>query len=215
MARIIRSSENSNDSVSDFEHVVLEVIGSDHPDGKDYLDPAAILAQGREEAERKVREAYEEGLKRGTEAGKKKFDASVAQAEQLLNNASEALKTARTEFVNALEPQLVHLATAIASQILRREAELAPDLLQSTTRSALEHILDQERVTLHVNPIDLDVLRQQRVELLHEFDGISQLEILADESISPGGCIATSEKLHADAQIETQIEKILDRMTER
>ena len=42
--------------------------------------PETILAAARREAELKVREAYAEGMRKGFEAGKAQFDASVAQA---------------------------------------------------------------------------------------------------------------------------------------
>lgn len=214
MSRIIRSSDMQNDGVAAYEHDALEPIVPEHPGGKDYVDPAAILAEAREKAEQKVREAYEEGMHRGTEAGREKFNASVAEAEKLLNNAAEALKDARIGFLDSLEPQIVELAIAIAAQILKREAEESPDLLRSTARAALERILDEEQVTLRVNPVDLDALREHRIELLHQFDGISRLDIVGDESIESGGCIATSETLHVDAQIQTQLEKILERLAE-
>ena len=203
-----------NDGIVAYEHGTLESIAPEHLGGKAYIDPAAILAEAREKAEQKVREAYEEGMHRGTEAGKDKFNASVAEAEKLLNSAAEALRDARTSFLDSLEPQIVKLAIGIAAQILKREAQEAPDLLRSTTRAALERILDEEQVTLRVNPVDLEVLREHRIELLHQFDGISRLEIVGDESIEPGGCIATSENLHVDAQIQTQLEKIMEQLAE-
>ncbi len=212
MSRIIKPSEVREGSVNSYERDALEAIVPEHFEGKDYVDPAVILAEAREEAERKVREAFEEGIRRGMKSGQEKFNASVGEAEQVLNTAADALKAARNEFLEGLEPRLVQLATAIAEHILKREAELSHDLVKSTTRAALEHIIDQERVVLRVNPADLDVIRKHRITLLDEFDGIKQLDVVADESIESGGCVATSEQLHVDAQIETQIQKILEKL---
>lgn len=183
-------------------------------DSARYVDPASILAEARTEAEEKVRAAFAEGLARGHKAGLEKFEDSVGEAEQVLKAAGEELKAARQAYLDDMEPRLAQLASAIAAKILGREAELGEDLVKNCARTALEFVVDQERVTLRVNPGDLNAIREHKVKLLDEFDGLGRLEIVADESVEPGGCIAVSDRLHVDAQWETQIKQILDRIAE-
>lgn len=209
MARIIKWQESNGNEISSYEHSTLETTEAD---SSRYIDPASILADARAEAEEKVREAFAEGLERGRKAGLKKFEDSVGEAEQVLKVAGEELKAARQSYLDDLEPRLAELASAIAAKILGREAEIGQDLVKSCARSALESIVDLERVTLKVNPGDLDAIRNHKVKLLDEFDGLGQLEIVADESIDPGGCVAVSDRLHVDAQWEMQIQQILEQL---
>ena len=211
MARIIKSHESNGNTISPYERSILETTETA---SARYVDPASILADARAEAEEKVREAFAEGLERGHKAGLKKFEDSVGEAGQVLKIAGEELKAARQAYLDDMEPRLAQLASAIAAKILGREAELGEDLVKNCARTALEFVVDLERVTLKVNPGDLDAIREHKVKLLDEFDGLGRLEIVADESIEPGGCIAVSDRLHVDAQWETQIKQILDRLAE-
>lgn len=211
MARIIKPHETNGTTISSYERSILETgkTGSTR-----YVDPASILADARSEAEEKVRQAFAEGLERGHQAGLKKFEDSVGEAEQVLKAAGEELKAARKAYLDDMEPRLAQLASAIAAKILGREAELGEDLVKNCARTALESVVDLERVTLKVNPGDLEAIRGHKVKLLDEFDGLGRLEIVADESIEPGGCVAVSDRLHVDAQWEAQIKLILEQLSE-
>lgn len=210
MSKIIKSFEVRQDSVALYERSALEAIHSAQAGHGDYVDPATILAEAREEAEQKVKEAYEEGMKRGFEAGEKKFRESVGESEQMLRDAAGALKKARDEFIESLEPQLAQLALRIAERILRRETQLSPNVVKESAKAALEQVMGQENVVLRVNPDDLKVIREHRVAILEEFDGISHFDVVPDESVGPGGCIAETEHLQVDARLEAQLEKIFD-----
>ncbi len=178
------------------------------------VDPAAVLAEARAEAVRVVQEAYAEGYRRGVEAGQAEFAESVGQAAQALISAGQALVQARETFLGALEPQVASLAHAIAARILRREAQVNPELLQITVRAALGNLIEREQVTLHVNPQDLDVLKAQQVTLLEEFDGIEHLAIVPDPSVESGGCMADTASLHVDATLNAQLDRILNALME-
>ena len=209
MPRIIKPQGAGGDKVSSYERSIFERSAGN---GDEIADPAAILAQAREDAEEKVREAYAEGMRRGMEAGEKKFNHSVGESAQLLDRAADTIQTAHEEFLAALEPQMVQLATSIAAKIIEREANIAPEIVTKTARSVIERVLDEERVVLQVNPQDLETLREHRIQLLEEFEGIKQLELQADESIAPGGCIAVTENLRIDGRLESQLEQILNSM---
>lgn len=211
MSKIIKSFESRQEEIAVYERNALEVIHSGHAGNGEFVDPATILAEAREEAEKKVKEAYAEGMRRGLEAGEKKFRESVGGSEQMLHDAAGALKKARDEFIAALEPQLAELALRIAERILRRETQLSPDVAKESARAALEHVMGQENVVLHVNPDDLKVIREHRIAILEEFDGISHFDIVPDETVGPGGCIAKTDHLQVDARLEAQLEKVFDK----
>lgn len=195
-----------------YEHTALEYVGSDPLGGSDYIDPAQVIADAREEAERKVQEAYAEGLRRGMAAGEEKFNEKVGEAAQVLHNASQALQEARQAFLASVEPQVVALAGTITRRILEREAKISEDVVTTVTRAALELLLDQEHLSLRVNPADLEVIRARRITLLEEFENIKRLDIVPDDQIELGGCIAESHRLHVDAQLSLQVEQVMGQL---
>jgi len=176
--------------------------------------PEETLAALKAEAEAQVREAYAEGLRRGEEAGREQFMARVEHAAEALTTAAHAMQHARQQFLESLEPEVLHMVKLVTERVVRREMHTDATLVQRTVRAALELMLDCERVTLLVNPDDLAALREQQVALLDEFEGLKHLEIRPDASVEPGGCVADAPAMQVDGALKTQLQRIFDAMLE-
>lgn len=207
MRRVIKPSEPVRKPISEYVHAMLDGF-----EELDLADPVAILNQARSEAEQKVREAYAEGLRRGQAAGEKQFAESVARAGEMLAEAAAALREERRRFIESLAPQVVRLALGVSMRILRREASLSEDVVTSTVRAALAKLADQERIVLRVHPQDLAALRAKRVTLLDEFEGVGQIDLVPDETVGPGGCVAETPRVLLDGRLDRQLEEILDQL---
>lgn len=211
MSKIIKSSMGRGDVIVSYERSMLENLEGV---GGTETDPAAVLARAREEAEEKVQAAYAEGLRRGEEAGRKHFDESIGKASEMLEQAAKALVAAREDFFRKTTPHLVQLAGQIAEQILGREAQVSPEVVETAAYRILECLVDQESVTLHIAPEDLEAVRNHRVELLEKFEGLKTLQIVGDDSIAPGECVGDSGALVADGLWRNQIAQILEQILE-
>lgn len=172
------------------------------------------LSAAREEAARKVREAYEEGRQRGIEAGRQEFEASIARCAQALEAAAAEIAGAHARFLGALEPEVFELAGLVAARVLDREARTDPDLVHRVVRRAIGCITDQARLTVRVHPDDLEALKTHKVTLLEEFGGVEHLEIVGDDTVSPGGCTVDSARMHVDSRLETLLANILDELAD-
>lgn len=173
-----------------------------------------ILEEARQEAERKVQEAYQEGYNRGVAAGREAFKESVAHAAEMLESAANAMRQAREDFLQSLEPQVVELATLIAERVIGREVRTDPELVRATVTRALAKVADRQRLRLRVHPADLDALRTHEVKLLEAFPEVTELAIEGDDSVTPGGCVAESELMQVDARLSTLLNNVLDTMME-
>ncbi|HEO70590.1 MAG TPA: hypothetical protein ENN80_04955 [Candidatus Hydrogenedentes bacterium] len=214
MARILKQTDVGARTLVPYEREVLDEvsIGGREPVENPLDARERILGDARLEAERKVCEAYEEGMRRGLEAGRAAFEESIAQCAKALESAAGELVAARQAFLESLEPEVLQLTRTIIAVVLEREARTDPELVRTTARRALEALLDRECVTVRLNPGDLEALRVHTVRLLDEFDGVHSIEVLADETVSPGGCIATSQLMHVDACLERQLERIFEEL---
>ena len=218
MSRVYRTYESAPRSLFPYERTYLEEIIVDVTEVNGYDETSLrerMMIQVRREAEQKVKEAYAEGLRRGIEAGKSQFAQSVAESAAALKAAAEAIRAAREEFLNSLEPQVVEVAGAIARRVLQRESEEDPELIGRTVRRALEHLIDRENVVIHLNPKDAEALRAQKIALLDEFEGLRNITVQPDPAIGPGGCIVETERVHVDARIDAQLEQIIVALRER
>lgn len=214
---VLKLYEDEARSVFDYERVALEEPQPEpepEPDEEEEQpDPAAIrnavLAEAREEAERKVKEAFEEGHRRGTEAGLAEFREAVKESAAALGQAASAIEAANTAFLESLEPQVIALVREIAGRVVRREVRTDAALIETTAREALARLARAERVVVRVNPGDLEALRTQQVALLEEFKGILDIEVQADGDVGSGGCLAESKEVLVDALVDTQLGELL------
>ncbi len=214
--KIFRVFESEPRSLAEYERVALEAMGpAVDPVTGGPLTPEAILAYARDEAARKVEDAFAEGLRRGIEKGREQYREMVAESAAALQAAAEAIREANQRFLDALEPHVVELAGVIAGRILLREAETDPELIRRTVRKALEHLIELEHATVRVNPKDLEGLRAEKVTLIEEFDGLRQITVQPDEAVSPGGCIVETDLVHVDARLDAQLEAILETLRQQ
>ncbi|MEX2016611.1 MAG: FliH/SctL family protein, partial [Candidatus Hydrogenedentales bacterium] len=170
---------------------------------------AAILEEARVEAEAKINEGYAAGLRRGEEEARRAFEASVGEAVNALRETAAQAASVREQFMDTLAPQLSALARQAATKILQRETQTDGELVLRTVRAALQHLLDEERVSVRVNPNELNVLKAHRPNLIDEMDGM-QIDLHGDETIAPGGCVAETDTLHIDGRLEEQLARLFD-----
>ncbi|MBI2421836.1 MAG: hypothetical protein HYV27_03320 [Candidatus Hydrogenedentes bacterium] len=172
----------------------------------------AIMEEAREVAAQKVQEAYAEGLSRGEQAGRDAFDASIAQAAAMLEDASQKIQQARAAYLDALTPQVSALAVLLAEQVIQKEVAQDAGHIHRTVRRALECLSDRQTITVHIHPADFAALTEHRVRLLEDFTGVEELNIEADETVEPGGCIIASQSTQVDATLRTLLAGIVERM---
>lgn len=216
-----KAGKNKARAIVEYEHAVLEdpldLAGA--LDGIEAgMDPEALrgnlvaqaLADARSEAEAKVREAYNEGLRRGFEAGREEFQRAVGSAAEALAAATDQIAQSYEQFLESLEPQVMRLVQGIVERVIGREVRMDPELVVSAVRRALACLTDRARLTVRVNPADLEALRNQKAALLERIEGVVQFSMEGDESVSPGGCTVDTDTCHVDARIEEILNRVLD-----
>ncbi len=175
---------------------------------------ADAMAEAREEAKRKVEEAYDKGMQRGMEAGEAQFREQVGESAQVLQEAAAAMRASYEEFLNSLEPEVFELVTLIAERVVGREVRTDPEIIHTTVRRAIGCVADRATLTVRLNPADAQALRDQKVNLLEEFEGVQHLHVEPDDEISRGGCRVDSGRMHVDARVETLLENVLSELAD-
>lgn len=165
-------------------------------------------------AERLFQEAYEAGFQQGASAGLEQFLGDVGESHRALTSAGDAIQQAQLQFLEALEPQVVALAKAVASRILRREMTTDPALVQRTVRAALENLTERHHAVLHLCPQDIEALTTHGISLEDEFRQFERVEIVADEHVPRGGCTIETQSVDVDARLDTQLQRIFDALEE-
>ena len=147
---------------------------------------------------------YAAGERAGVEAGTKRAEASLRRLAQTLDE----LRALRATMIRQTEQQLVQLSLAIARKILRREAVVDQDLLVAMARVALERVGESSAATIKLNPEDYG----QTVQRHGDHWAGSRVKVVADPSVSRGGCLVESEFGFVDASVEAQFDQVAQAM---
>ena len=162
------------------------------------------LVAGREEGYAAGHgEGLEAGRQQGYEAGLADARNEAASLQSLVQSFDQAL--ARIDIEVAEE--LAQLALAVARQMVRQTLAIHPEAVADTVRAALAQ-LPQAQARIHLNPADLQLVRQLLGEQL-EHGG---LRLVEDDSVSRGGCHLHAGGSHLDASIETRWRRIVEHL---
>ena len=165
-----------------------------------------IIASGQEVSLTESQRAWDLSYQLGYQAG-----TAQAQSEhaQLLQRLSQVVSTAAQEHaqsVRNLDETLLTLVMEVANAVLHREARTAPETILSVVRGALSELSANSSVSIRINPLDLEMLEKQRLDL--GLPASIEVSFIGDAAISLGGCQIESGAGRVDATLEKQLARI-------
>ena len=129
----------------------------------------------------------------------------------MASRLKEVVKNLEREIENHvldLEPQLLSLLKTALYVLIQRETSLSPEVLKTSLRQALSHVVEQTRVKIRLNPADLEFLEDIIVDIRDEFSKLKDFEIVPDAEISRGGCLLETDFGLVDATLERKWREI-------
>ena len=166
-----------------------------------------LIAQATAEAE-SIRElARSEGRREGCAEGRREALAEISIAALALGEAIQGVERLREELSAELERDAVELAFALTAQILAGALDAEPERVVDVVRGALRRIAERRRITILVDPKDLEIVSGAIGELRAQTGGIELCEIQSDRRIGRGGAIVRTAEGEVDLSIDTQLER--------
>ncbi len=164
-----------------------------------------IVRHAAVEADAIERHAREAGYRDGFASGEVAARAELAQAMALVQRAAAASKATHDALLRSAERDTVELVIEAARQVIGAAVERDPGLALATVRRALDRAgaLNVVRVRLHP-----DDEARVRVALAEEHGLGAPFAMLADGSVSVGGCIIDTEAGRIDARLDVQLDQI-------
>jgi flagellar assembly protein FliH len=169
-------------------------------------DTDTIIREARARKEAIEMEAYNEGMKKGQEEGRK---IAIKQAEPLFNTlkaALDELSEMRSSIIEKNQEQLLETLFLICEKVIHRQIQISPDIVLDTVRSASRHLMETEEIRLHLHPSDFEYVREIEGLLSKKLSGKKNIHIVEDTSVERGGIIIETEFGDIDATIRSQIE---------
>lgn len=168
---------------------------------QEIIDLANQKAAGIEEDARK---AFEEEKKRGYEEGME--EGSQKMSELMIESIAKSVQN-----FEDFENDVIQVVDDAIRKILGELDD--KELIGRIVRNALGMVRDQKRVTVIVNPSELDTVRPQLSDLLAQYPSINVIDITSDPRVKAGGCKLETEMGVVDASLDTQLDAIKKSLT--
>jgi flagellar assembly protein FliH len=156
------------------------------------------------------KEAFDQGLAEGREAGQREVRAQVERLAGMFYDLAKPFDALDEE----VERELLTLAMALARQIVRRELKADPTQIIGIIREAIAALpVAAREVRVHLHPEDAGVVRQH----LAPTESERAWTLVEDPVMARGGCQVTTATSRIDARLETRLGAILSELlgTER
>ncbi len=168
---------------------------------------ADVLSAVRAEAEQIRAQAWAAGEAEGRAAGIAAARTEAAPAVAAIAAAAEAISGLQAQMLAELEEDAVEMAIRLAEQILAGVISVEPERVLDVGRNALRHLTERRRVTLVVNPDDLELVNECVDQLQSELGGIEHLAVQSDRRIGRGGAIARTDSGEIDSGLDAQLSR--------
>jgi flagellar assembly protein FliH len=131
----------------------------------------------------------------------------LAPALEALNQAAADVRTQQADSADQLERRAVELGLALAQKILAGAIAVEPERVIESVQGALRGIVERERVTVLVNPDDLELVREAMDGISASLGGIEHCIVESERRVGRGGCVVRTAVGDVDARIDTKLER--------
>ncbi len=150
------------------------------------------------------RKGHELGEQAGLESAMQKLESLLTGGHKLLCELGDLHR----QTCRDVEADLVQLALAVARKIVGRDVSLGPDVVTRIIRQALTRVEHAGRITIKLNPADLELLADIKPQLLSGLPEAGRAAFEPDEGIARGGCLIETDGCEVDARIERQFQVV-------
>ena len=93
----------------------------------------------------------------------------------------------------------------LAEKIVAGTLDAQPERVLDVVRGALRRLTERRRVTILVNPDDLEIVRAASGGFAAELGGIEHCEVQSERRLARGGAVVRTDEGQIDASVETQL----------
>ncbi|MDD3051493.1 MAG: FliH/SctL family protein [Candidatus Cloacimonetes bacterium] len=158
------------------------------------------------EAERK--KYFMDGIEQGKQKTQELMQLQLKSAMQVLTNINNSYKNDMDKIYEKEEQNMLCLIFEIAQKIVGIETKINNDVVLQILKKCLKVLGDRRSIKILVNPRDWRTVKDSLSSLKVKTDLPDEIEVVATEDISAGGCKIENESGSIDGTIETQFEEI-------
>jgi flagellar assembly protein FliH len=100
------------------------------------------------------------------------------------------------------------LALAVAQRITRRLGMIDPAVLKENLREVMNLLVHRDDVRIAIHPAQRATLNDLLPQLKLQWPTLAHIDVVEDETVSPGGCRVTAGQGAIDADLQGQLDRI-------
>jgi type III secretion protein L len=167
-----------------------------------YMSGQEVIQSAQEEAKvilEKSKVVFEEERQKGYEEGLKQGKQQMAQ--HLMDYVSKTV-----EGYEQFEEKMLEIVMQALRHILGEMDN--KDLVMAVIKRVISVVRSQKEITLRVAPTQKDYVQSQLAPILSEYPSVGFIDVVADQRLREGDCIAETQIGVVDARLEVQLEAI-------
>ena len=172
-------------------------------------DPGTMMI-----AEAELQQKLQEAFQKGVDEGRQQTERGLANVFRSLREAVDATIRLREKVLRDSEEDLLKLAIMVARKIIQQEISHDPRILGSIIAETISCCSDHDRITIRLNPEDCSRVSANRSFYLTGIGVNTQVSLIPDEAILPGGCMVDTVTGTIDARIDVQLDEIYRKFLE-
>jgi len=175
---------------------------------------AEIVAESRAKLDVQLKEGYDDGYKKGQEAGFREGNLEAQRLTDRLHTIIERMMDKRQEILAETEQQIVDLVLLMTRKIVKVISENQRNVVVSNVVQALRKVKGRGEVIIRVNLNDVAMTTQHIKDFLSAAENIKNITVVEDSTVDRGGCVIETDFGSIDAKIVSQLNEIEQRILE-
>ncbi len=154
------------------------------------------------------KKAYEAGFAKGEAEG---YDAGLLTANEKTERLSLIVNELETFWANLVkkgESRIIELVAKVAEKVVYGQVSVDNEIITRAILDVFEKIPDPVDATITVHPLDYEYIEVVKDDLFEKIRGLTQVRILSDQLIEPGGCRIETKAGEVDTSIEERLEAV-------
>lgn len=131
---------------------------------------------------------------------KEGFEKGYSDWIEKVTHLEEEIRKVRREMQKLISPMAVKAAEKIIGRELKSDQDTVVDIITTALKAVAQH----KKVTIYVNPKELEAVEKKRDNVKGIFENLEALSIRPSEDVKSGGCIIETEAGIINAQLDNQ-----------
>ncbi|WP_207651161.1 FliH/SctL family protein [Desulfonispora thiosulfatigenes] len=183
---------------------------------KAHEEISALKENSYQEIENLKNEAYEAAYEQGYNEGFAKGQEDAWQKVQeettgIYDAAKSVLREARQiekEIYQETEQEIIELCIEMTEKLVSRQIDVNSETIIDIVKEACQQKIEAKQFVIYANPSEVEIIRENKERIASELDSTAKIQIIADNSIEPGGCYLENEEGYVDATLQKRLENL-------